>query len=120
MQGPPSLTFAYGMDGEYLASRKVAVDALGLEYPLLSVVSREVHSGTAGLSGSLSSESRFNLYGGYAFDRLNSSGPFFGADIAFEPYAAFEFGLAASHSLTASRGTDSTVTRIGGYLLWRF
>lgn len=119
IQGPPSLTIAYGFDAEYLGSRKTAVDSFGLEYPLLSVVSREVHSGTLGLSGSFSPDLRYNLFGGYAYDRLNAAGPYFGADIAYEPYASFEIGLAASHSLTASRGTDATMTRIGGYLLWR-
>lgn len=120
MQGPPSITFAYGLDAEYLGGRKVAVDSFGAEYPLLSVVSREVHSGTVGVSGTLSSFSRYNLYGGYAYDRLNSAGPFLGAELVYEPYTSFELGLVASHSLTASRGTDSTVTRLGGYFLWRF
>ena len=119
IQGPPSLTIAYGFDAEYLGSRKTAVDGFGLEYPLLSVVSREVHSGTLGFSGSFSPDLRYNLFGGYAYDRLNAAGPYFGVDVAYEPYASFEVGLAASHSLTASRGTDATMTRIGGYLLWR-
>ncbi len=118
--GPPSVTFAYGLDAEYLGGRKVATDAFGAEYPLLSVVSREVHSGTVGVSGTLSSLTRYNLYGGYAYDRLNSDGPFLGAELVYEPYTSFELGLVASHSLTASRGTDSTVTRLGGYFLWRF
>lgn len=118
--GPPSVTFAYGLDAEYLGSRKVAVDAFGAEYPLLSVVSREVHSGTVGVSGTMGSLTRYNVYGGYAYDRLNSDGPFFGAELVYEPYTSFELGLVASHSLTASRGTDSTVTRLGGYFLWRF
>ena len=118
--GPPSLTVAYGFDAEYIGSRQTAVDALGLEYPLLSVVSREVHSGTLGFSGSFSPTLRYNLFGGYAYDRLNSAGSFFGVDVAYEPYASFELGLAASRSLTASRGTDATLTRFGGYLLWRF
>ncbi len=118
--GPPSLTVAYGFDAEYLGSRQTAIDALRLEYPLLSVVSREVHSGTLGFSGSFSPALRYNLFGGYAYDRLNSAGPFFGVDVAYEPYTSFELGLAASHSLTASRGTDATLTRFGGYLLWRF
>ncbi|MSP49210.1 MAG: hypothetical protein EXQ95_07770 [Alphaproteobacteria bacterium] len=120
VQGPPSLTLAYGVDAEYLASRKTAVDSFGLEYPLLSVVSREVHSGTAGLSGNLAQDVRYNVYSGYAYDRLNANGPFFGADLAFEPYTSLELGMVVSHSLTASRGTDATVTRIGGYLLWRY
>ncbi len=118
--GPPSVTFAYGLDAEYLGSRKVAADSFGAEYPLLSVVSREVHSGTVGVSGTVSSLTRYNLYGGYAYDRLNSDGPFLGAELVYEPYTSFELGLVASHSLTASRGTDSTVTRLGGYFLWRF
>jgi tetratricopeptide (TPR) repeat protein len=119
-QGPPSITFAYGLDAEYLGGRKVATDSFGAEYPLLSVVSREVHSGTVGVSGTLSSYSRYSLYGGYAYDRLNSDGPFLGAELVYEPYTSFELGFVASHSLTASRGTDSTVTRLGGYFLWRF
>lgn len=119
VQGPPSVTVAYGLDAEYLSGRKTAVDAFGSEYTLLSVVSREVHSGTVGLAGSFTPESRYNLYGGYAYDRLNANGPFLGADIAFEPSARLEFGFVASHSLAASRGTDATVTRVGGYLLWR-
>ncbi len=120
IQGPPSVTFAYGLDAEYLGGRKTAVDSLGAEYPLLSVTSREVHSGTVGVSGTLSTLTRYSVYGGYAYDRLNSDGPFLGAELAYEPYTSFELGLVASHSLTASRGTDSTVTRFGGYFLWRF
>jgi len=120
VHGPPSITLAYGFDAEYLDSRKVATDSAGAEYPLLSVVSREVHSIIAGLSGSFRPDLRYNLFGGYAYDRLNADGPFLGVDVAYEPYTNFEIGLAASHSLTASRGTDATVTRIGGYLLWRF
>ncbi|MBM3549001.1 MAG: tetratricopeptide repeat protein [Alphaproteobacteria bacterium] len=120
VHGPPSLTLAYGFDAEYLGSRKVAVDSFGAEYPLLSVVSREVHSIIGGLSGTFSPDLRYNAFGGFAYDRLNANGPFLGVDIAYEPYTSFEVGLAASYSLTASRGTDATVTRIGGYFLWRF
>lgn len=119
-QGPPSVTLAYGIDAEYLGGTRSAVDAFGQEYPLLSVVSREVHSATVGLSGVAGTALRYNVFGGYAYDRLNANGPFFGADIAYEPLPNFEIGLAASHSLTAARGTDAVVTRIGGYLLWRF
>jgi tetratricopeptide (TPR) repeat protein len=119
IHGPPALTLGYGFDAEYLASRKVAVDSLGFEYPLLSVVSREVHSAIVGLSGTFRPDLRYNAFGGYAYDRLNAKGPFFGVDIAYEPYTHLELGLAVSHSTTAARGTDGTVTRIGGYLLWR-
>jgi tetratricopeptide (TPR) repeat protein len=119
-QGPPSVTLAYGLDAEYLGGTRSTVDAFGREYPLLSVVSREVHSATVGLSGVAGTALRYNVFGGYAYDRLNANGPFFGADIAYEPLPNFEIGVAASHSLTAARGTDAVVTRIGGYLLWRF
>lgn len=120
IQGPPSLTVAYGFDAEYLASRKTAVDSLGAEYPLLSVVSREVHSVTLGVSGTFSPLHRYSVFGGYAYDRLNAAGPYLGAELAYEPYTNFELGLSTSHSLTASRGTDATLTRFGGYFLWRF
>ena len=120
IQGPPSLTVAYGFDAEYLASRKTAVDSLGAEYPLLSVVSREVHSATIGVSGTFSPLVRYSVFGGYAYDRLNAAGPYLGAEFAYEPYTNLELGLSASHSLTASRGTDATLTRFGGYFLWRF
>jgi tetratricopeptide (TPR) repeat protein len=119
-QGPPSITLAYGLDAEYLGRRKTAVDAFGIEYPLLSVVSREVHSGTVGLSGTFRPELRYSLFGGWAYDRLNADGPFIGAELAYEPTVNFEIGLTAGHSLATSRGTDATLTRIGGYLLWRF
>lgn len=120
IQGPPSLTVAYGFDAEYLASRKTAVDSFGAEYPLLSVVSREVHSATLGVSGTFSPLVRYSVFGGYAYDRLNAAGPYLGAELAYEPYTSLELGLSASHSLTASRGTDATLTRFGGYFLWRF
>jgi tetratricopeptide (TPR) repeat protein len=120
VDGPPSLTLAYGFDAEYLGSRKAATTSAGAEYPLLSVVSREVHSFIGGISGSFSPDVRYNAFGGFAYDRLNANGPFLGVDIAYEPYTSYEVGFAASHSLTASRGTDATVTRIGGYFLWRF
>jgi hypothetical protein len=120
VDGPPSLTLAYGFDAEYLGSRKAATTSAGAEYPLLSVVSREVHSFIGGISGSFSPDVRYNAFGGFAYDRLNANGPFLGVNIAYEPYTSYEVGFAASHSLTASRGTDATVTRIGGYFLWRF
>jgi tetratricopeptide (TPR) repeat protein len=120
IQGPPTVTLSYAVDAEYLGRRKTAIDAFGLEYPLLSVVSREVHYGTIGVSGTLRPDLRYNLFGGWAYDRLNADGSFFGGEIAWEPSVHFEIGLSAAHAIATGRGSDAPLTRLGGYLLWRF
>jgi len=87
---------------------------------LLSVVSREVHYATVGVSGTLRQDFRYNLFGGWAYDRLNADGPFFGGELAYEPMVNFEIGITAARAIATSRGSNAPVTRFGGYLLWRF
>ncbi len=118
----PNLTFLYNLDAEYRLARQDRAGPGNAPFSPIPLPSREVHSFVLALSGNLTDYLRASGYGGYARDRLNvnSKGPRFGGELAYEPVSDFEVGLNYLYSKASGRGSGSIVNRYGLYATGRF
>jgi len=115
-----NLSTGYGFDGEYIESQKSYTAADGTRFRPLDIGTREIHSLDVALSNDLTDWLRADLYGGYAYDRYNTGGPFVGGSLALIGLEQFEAGLRASRAKALSRGDTNDVTRAGAYAQLRF
>ena len=65
---------------------------------------------------------RYEAFLGYSVDPFNVNGVFGGLTLAYEATDHLEAGLRAAYSANSGTGTGTVapVTRLGGYVLWRF
>ncbi|HYH38322.1 MAG TPA: tetratricopeptide repeat protein [Azospirillum sp.] len=115
----PIASLVYVLDAEYLNRRAERFDPSGNRYVPLPVARREVHSLQVAVEDSYDSGFRYALQAGWSYDRFNKGGPFAAGTVGYEVLDGLETGLRASHTISTSRGTGSTVDAVGGYLLWR-
>ncbi|WP_431859077.1 tetratricopeptide repeat protein [Azospirillum sp.] len=115
----PIASLAYVLDAEYVIRRAERFDPLGNLYVPLPVARREVHSLQVAVEDSYDSGFRYALQAGWSYDRFSKGGPFAAGMVGYEMLDGLETGLRASHTISTTRGTGSTVDAVGGYLLWR-
>ncbi|PWC43140.1 tetratricopeptide repeat protein [Azospirillum sp. TSO22-1] len=115
----PIASLAYVLDAEYVGRRVERFDPLGNLYVPLPVARREVHSLQVALEDSYDGGFRYALQAGWSYDRFSKGGPFAAGTLGYEMLDGLESGLRASHTISTTRGTGSTVNAVGGYLLWR-
>ncbi|GAB4187757.1 MAG: hypothetical protein OHK0024_28220 [Thalassobaculales bacterium] len=119
-QEGPYASLGYTIDGEYMGHVDQRRDAAGNAYQPLALGSRELHAIDLALSDQVEDWLRYEAYAGWAYDRLGADGPFAGLTLAHPFSADLEFGLRTSYAKVSGQREGNTVTRGGGYLLWRF
>nr|WP_246500376.1 tetratricopeptide repeat protein [Azospirillum rugosum] len=116
----PVTSIAYVLDAEYVARRADRVDEAGVAYLPLPVQTREVHALQLALDDALTDYLRYSIQGGYAYDRRGKGGPQGSLALAYEPLERLELGLRASYTRATARGSGTTATGAGGYLIMRY
>ncbi|MCW2243389.1 tetratricopeptide repeat protein [Azospirillum canadense] len=116
----PVTSIAYVLDAEYVTRRADRVNEAGAIYQPLPVQTREVHALQLALDDALTDYLRYNLQGGYAYDRRGQGGPQGSLALAYEPLESLELGLRASYTRATARGNGATATAAGGYLIMRY
>lgn len=113
-------TLQYTLDAEYMIDDAQTRTLGGTTFTPLPLRSREVHSLGINLAdGDFTDAVEWEVYGGYAVDRLGGSGPFFGGALRYEITRALLGELRYSYSYDNNTfGGD--VNRLGGFLKWYF
>jgi tetratricopeptide (TPR) repeat protein/lipopolysaccharide biosynthesis regulator YciM len=116
----PELRLIYGFDGEYLFDDSEFYTRGGNTFRPLPIFSREIHSFALNVRDDLSYENFWwEVYGGYAVDRLGGHGPFAGGELNYLLNDSWLATLRGSSTLS-SNATGDRVDRAGAYITRRF
>ncbi|MGQ3070401.1 MAG: tetratricopeptide repeat protein [Ferrovibrionaceae bacterium] len=125
VQDKPFVSIGYGFDGLFVTGVEARTNAQGVRYQPLPLSKRQAHSLDIYATDHLpwiSDKLRYDAFLGYSVDPYNVNGVFGGLTLAYEATDRLEAGLRAAYSANSGTGTGTVapVTRIGGYVLWRF
>ncbi len=125
VQDKPFVSVGYGFDGLFVTGVESRTNAQGVRYQPLPLSKRQAHSLDILATDYLpfiSDKLRYEAFLGYSVDPYNVNGVFGGLTLAYEATDHLEAGLRAAYSANSGTGTGTVapVTRIGGYVLWRF
>ncbi len=115
----PFLAISYGIDAEYENSHKKSFDSTGAYTPLSPMRSRELHFISLAAGYDFSERTYGDLVVGYGYDRLGGQGPSIEGRLTHELTQHVDAQVRASYGLDTST-SDDNVTRLGGYLRWKY
>ena len=115
----PSLAVGYGFDGAYTLDQKKNLDASGVYSTVFPARTREIHS--ISLMGSWAFDSLTYAEGsiGYGVDRFGGQGPSIEGRITHELTPSLDGQVRAYYGID-SFDTENNLSRVGGYVRWRF
>lgn len=121
----PYLGLGYGFDGEYkIDDHDLRLTAGGAGYHPFDWRSREVHYFSGTYRDDWTPTTHAMLTAGYAFDRLNDSGPAAEARITQDLSANWELGLRARYGVITSGGgsgeDNDDAVNVGAHLMYKF
>lgn len=105
-----SLWLNYALDAEHPFQVTKKTDSDGFVFTPLPLESREVHSMTVTLSQDVHKDVSYELFAGYAYDRLGGDGPLFGAYLTWWPLKQLALEGNISRSIrkeTSSEAVDN-------------
>lgn len=114
------LSVGYNLNAEYVDLKNPRIDATGSNFNPLPTEAVQNHAFDVSLSRSMVKNVRFDLYSGINYDdRVDSNGPFVFFDLIYDTLKSFEIVVNVEFNQESSRGTDTTFTQVGGFLLWK-
>jgi Flp pilus assembly protein TadD len=115
----PYLALGYSLDGEYVLNEKKAFDSTGDFTPLFPLRTREIHF--VSLRGGWEFDEFTYTEGmaGWGIDRFGGNGPAFEGKFTHEFTESLDAQLRAYWGLDTSN-TNNNLSRVGGYVRWRF
>lgn len=116
----PYVGVGYGFDGEYkIGNRDRSTDALGADYYLFPLRTREVHFVSGLISGDITPTTHGLLTAGYAVDRFGENSPVVEGRITQDITDDVEAGVRARYGVQAN-DTSASATNIGAHLQYKF
>ncbi len=115
----PFLAIAYGIDAEYENDSKRGLDANGNLTRLFPLRTRELHFISLNTGYEFSRDTYGELLTGWGWDRFGGNGPAIEGRLTHEFNEQFDTQIRAFYGVDNS-STDDNVSRIGGYVRWRF
>lgn len=110
----------YGVDAEYVTSRKYGTNIFGQRYRLYPLISREVHFIDATYRHAFDPSLVGELTGGYAYDRMTgNNGPAITGRLTKIWDEGWEAQVRATQGISFTQG-GSGITTAGGYVVRKF
>jgi protein involved in temperature-dependent protein secretion len=116
----PSLAAIYGLDLEHRLDAEQRTDGTGVDYLMFPMRSREVHTVALASGYDFNEQTHADLLAGYSVDRYTGHGPLVEGRLThrmiedqLEAQIRAGYGMRTANSL-------GDVTRVGGYLMWRY
>ena len=117
----PGLSVGYQFNGEYANLTETRIDAAGNNFNPLAVQNTQTHSWDISLVNYFSDHLRYDFSTGFKYDdRVKSKGPFASLELVYDSFANLEVGVNAEFDQETVRGSDSTFTQFGAFLIWKF
>jgi tetratricopeptide (TPR) repeat protein len=114
------LSVGYNLNAEYVKLKSPRLDTTGANFNIIPIQTVQNHSIDVALSHAITNNVRFDLSSGYRYDdRIDSNGPFVFFDLIYDTLKSFEMGVNVEFNEESNRGTDTTFTQVGGFLLWK-
>lgn len=114
------LSVGYNLNAEYVKLKSPRLNTAGANFNPIPVQTIQNHAFDASLSHSITNNVRFDLSSGYRYDdRIGSTGPFVFFDLIYDTLKNFEMGANIEFNQESNRGTDTSFTQVGGFLLWK-
>lgn len=114
------LSVGYNLNAEYVKLKSPRLDTTGANFNIIPIQTVQNHSFDVALSHAITNNVRFDLSSGYRYDdRIDSNGPFVFFDLIYDTLKSFEMGVNVEFNEESNRGTDTTFTQVGGFLLWK-
>jgi len=115
----PYLALGYSLDGEYELSHKKGFDSTGAYTNLFPMRTREIHFLSLRGGWEFSERTYAEGMAGWGIDRFGGNGPAVEGKLTHELTDEVDAQLRAYWGLDTSN-TDNNLSRLGGYVRWRF
>ena len=116
----PWLSVGYQFNSEYVNLTETRVDSAGTNFNPLPIESVQTHSWDVSLTNHITRNLRFDLSSGFKYDdRVDSKGPFVFFDLIYDSFSNIEIGINAQFNQETARGSNSTFTQFGAFLIWK-
>lgn len=115
----PYLYLAYGLSAEYVMDREFKTDSTGAVYQALPVKTREVHFLSLNTGYEFSDVTYGDLMAGWGYDRFGGNGPMIEGRLTHELTDHIDAQIRAAYGIDTEE-SNNNVTRVGGYLRYRF
>jgi len=118
----PQLALVYNLDAEYFAHTAWRTDDSGERSQPLELRSRELHEVGFELAEDnlLVRDLYGTLFGGYAWDRLNTDGPYYGVNMGYRLIGSLELEAYANREHLGTADRPGVTTRAGVDLRFEF
>jgi tetratricopeptide (TPR) repeat protein len=115
------LSVGYQFSGEYANLTETRIDTAGNAFNPLAVQNTQTHSWDISLVNHITDHLRYDFSTGFKFDdRVSSKGPFASLELVYDSFSNLEIGVNAEFDQETVRGSDSTFTQFGAFLIWKF
>ena len=120
VEGNPNYALLYGLDLEHRLNGSRRVDPFGVDYTIFPLDSREVHTLAVSAGYDFNERTHGDLLAGYNVDRFSGNGPLVEGKLTHEMLDdRLEAQLRAGYGMRTSN-SQGDVTRLGGYMMYRF
>lgn len=117
----PGLSVGYQLDGLYVNLTDPRIDSVGNNFNPLPIQNIQTQAWDVSLINRITDHLRFDFSAGYKYDnRVKSKGPFSSLELVYDSFSNLEVGAKAEFDIATARGTSSTFTQFGGFLIWKF
>lgn len=117
----PGLSVGYQFNGEYVNLTETRIDTAGNNFNPLPIENTQTHRWDVSLTDHITDHLWFDFSTGFKFDdRVDSKGPFASLELVYDSFANLEVGVNAEFDQETVRGSDSTFTQFGAFLIWKF
>lgn len=114
------LSVGYQFNGEYVNLTETRIDTGGENFNPLPLQNTETHSWDISLINHITDHLRYDFSTGFRFDdRVSSKGPFASLELVYDSFSNLEIGVNAGFDQETIRGSNSTFTRFGAFLIWK-
>jgi len=117
----PGLSIGYQFNGEYAKLTETRIDTGGNNFNPLPIQNTQTHSWDVSLVNNITDHLRFDFSTGFSYNnRVNSKGPFASLELVYDSLSNLEAGVNAEFNQETARGSNSTFTQFGAFLIWKF
>jgi tetratricopeptide (TPR) repeat protein len=114
------LSVGYQFSGEYVNLTETRIDNAGNNFNPLPLQNTQTHSWDISLINHITDHLRYDFSTGFKFDdRVSSKGPFASLELVYDSFSNLEVGVNAEFDQETIRGSNSTFTQFGAFLIWK-
>jgi len=117
----PGLSIGYEFNGLFVNLTETRINSQGNNFNPLPIQNIQTNAWDISLLNRITDHIRYDFTAGYKYDtRVKSKGPFTSLRLVYDSFSHLDIGASAEFDIASARGTSSTFTQFGAFMIWKF